>query len=344
MKVEKIVIDSVKRCYSVQEIKLGDENYFFFASEDPFVGASLYKESNPQEKIECWKEPGGCMSLIPYQKDKFFAVQDFYLKVSPSLSKLVVGEYKESGLEIKDLLHLPYLHRFDIFHQDDADYLLCATVAESKENKEDWSKAGKIYGAQIPEDLSQGIQLEVLQDGLFRNHGYSRCEEEGRDCGVIASDQGIHRVFPPKKVGEQWEIQKVLDDVQVSEAVFLDIDGDGKKEMMTIEPFHGNQMKIYKLQEGHYVCDYIYPNKIDFAHALVAGTVLGQPTFIAGVRREDAELVLVQKVNGQYCETIVDTQGGPANLKLVHRDNEDYILAANHTQNEAVLYKLSKEE
>lgn len=344
MKVEKIVIDDVKRCYSVQEINLEGENYFFFASEDPFVGASLYKEKDLKQKIELWNEAGGCMSLIPHREHQFLAIQDFYLKVSPSMSKLVLGTVNEQGVVIQDLLHLPYLHRFDIFHQGDVDYLLLATVADDKENKDDWSKAGKIYGAVLPKDVSQGIKLEVLQDGLFRNHGYSRSEENGQPCGLIASDQGVLQVFPPKSLGDVWQIKSILEQTQVSEAVLLDIDGDGLKEMMTIEPFHGNQIKIYKQKNGKFVCDYIYPNKIDFAHALVADTVLNQPTFIAGIRREDAELVLIQVKDNHYCEIMVDKQGGPANLKLVHRENEDYILAANHTQNEAVLYKLSKEE
>ena len=29
---------------------------------------------------------------------------------------------------------------------------------------------------------------------------------------------------------------------------------------MTIEPFHGDAMKIYKLKDGRYECDFISPN------------------------------------------------------------------------------------
>ncbi|MFV0479429.1 MAG: hypothetical protein ACK5LZ_02515 [Anaerorhabdus sp.] len=344
MKIEKKVIDEIKRCYSTNEMEVGKENYFFFASEDPNVKASLYKESKLDDEMELWKDAGGCMSLIPFRHNEFLAVQEFYLKVTPSLSKLVWGKYEEDkGWEIKDLFHLPYLHRFDILNQSGKMYLLCATIADSKENKEDWSKSGKIYGAKLPENLEDEIELEVLVDGVFRNHGYSRGISDGKECGYFTSDQGVIQILAPEENSKKWVVNKIADGA-ISEAVFIDLDGDGVEEMMTIEPFHGNQIKIYKNKNGRYECDYIYPHKIDFAHALVADTILGKPSFIAGIRREDAELVVIQKIGNEYKEILIDKQGGPANLKVVHRDGYDLILAANHTRNEAAVYRISEEE
>ncbi len=345
MKIKKTVVDEIKRCYSVAEMQLDGESYFFFASEDPNVGAQIYNEKDLTHKKILWQEPGGCMSLIPYNHHQFIAVQEFYLKVSPSQSKLVWGQYdSQEGWKIREILKLPYLHRFDIYHQDNEDYLICATIADDKENKEDWSQAGKIYGARLPKDLAEEIQLEVIAENLFKNHGYSRSEVNGRVCGYFSSTQGVVQVFPPQSMDAKWEVHQVLKDHPISEAVFIDLDNDGLAEMMTIEPFHGNQMKIYKLVHGEYQLDYTYPYEIDFAHALVADTILGKPSFIAGVRRKDAELVIIQKQGEKYVEIFVDKHGGPANLKVVHRSGYDLILSANHTRNEATIYTISKEE
>ena len=79
-----------------------------------------------------------------------------------------------------------------------------------------------------------------------------------------------------------------------------DIDGDGKEEIMTIEPFHGNTINVYKLKDGKYEVDYTYPNEIDFAHALVGTTLCGKPCFVAGIRRVNCEAFVLTYENGEY--------------------------------------------
>ena len=49
-----------------------------------------------------------------------------------------------------------------------------------------------IYVGELPEDLNEGIQIEVLMDGLYRNHGYYR--DAQHTCGYFGSDQGIVKV------------------------------------------------------------------------------------------------------------------------------------------------------
>ena len=89
---------------------------------------------------------------------------------------------------------------------------------------------------------------------------------------------------------------------------------------------------------------YTYPTEIDFAHTLVGGTLCGVNSFIGGVRRVNAELFAVQYINGAF-QTIVIEQGvGPANIDLVHTADADYILSANHTHNEAAVYKVTAGE
>ena len=69
------------------------------------------------------------------KENEFLAINEFYLKVSPSLSKLVWAKRTESGWEIKEVESLPYLHRFDIYDVNGVNYVIVATIARSKEHK-----------------------------------------------------------------------------------------------------------------------------------------------------------------------------------------------------------------
>ena len=218
--------------------------------------------------------------------------------MTPSLAKIVHGRKTENGWEIKDVFSLPYLHRFDLYHVDGIDYLICATIARNKQNKEDWSEPGQIYVGVLGPDCSQGVALTLLVDGCYRNHGYCRGTYEGCVCGYFSSDQGVLRVMPPDSPGGEWRVEKILEG-QVGEIAFADIDGDGLEEMMTIEP-----------------------------------------CFVGGVRRVNAELFIIRFQNGNYMVTSVEDGVGPANVAVIHKEGIDYILSANHTKNEAAIYKV----
>ena len=72
---------------------------------------------------------------------------------------------------------------------------------------------------------------------------------DGKIHGTFGCDQGVFEVVPMKN--EQWQINCILEK-SVGEIAWCDIDNDGIDEMMTIEPFHGDSMKIYKSTEGKY--------------------------------------------------------------------------------------------
>ena len=342
MKFAKHKMDDITRCYCTSHIVIDDELYAFFASENPESVCNSYSGTDFSRKETVWEgDRGGCMSIIPFatRKGEFLAVNEFYLKISPSAAKLVWGKKTADGWEVKDLFNLPYLHRFDIYHVDGKDYVICATIARDKAFKDDWSRPGQIYVGEVPEDLENGnVVLRQLGDGYYRNHGYARGEYAGKVCGYFGSDYGIVRVTPPHD-GEDWKVEKILDG-NISEVALADIDGDGNEEIMTIEPFHGNTINVYKLKDGKYEVDYTYPNEIDFAHALVGTTLTGKPCFVAGIRRVNCEAFVLTYEDGAYKVTTVETGIGPANLDVVHHRGKEYILAANHTRNEAAIYEV----
>ena len=344
MKIEKRHLDDIKRCYCASSIHMNGENHILFASEDPNEVCEMFSGKEFEQKETVWTNPGGCMSIIPIpnKEGEFLAVQEFYLKVSPSLAKIVWGSYdKETGWMIKDVLSMPYIHRFDIYCQDGVNYFIGATIATSKQDKNDWSVPGRIYTGVLPDDPSQGIELNILADGLYRNHGYWHAKEEGRDVGYFGSDQGILRVMPPLIKGGEWQ-KEVIMEGKIGEIATIDIDNDGEDEIMTIEEFHGDTIKIYKKENGAYREVYRYDNKIDFAHTLVGAKLVGVNTFLAGVRREEAEIFYVQYIDGHYITSVIEKGVGPANLCVVNEENRDLIIAANHTKNEAAVYVVTK--
>ncbi|WP_270780221.1 hypothetical protein, partial [Holdemanella biformis] len=239
-------------------------------------------------------------------------------------------KYDNGTWQFKDVVSVPYVHRFGIFNQNGINYLILATVATSKKEKNDWSVPGRIYVAELPEDPSTGVELEVLCDGLYRNHGFWQTKENGKDVGYFGSDQGILRVSAPEKRGGQWKVEPILSG-HIGEIATIDIDGDGQDEIMTIEEFHGNTIQIYKKDGSEYKKVWQYDNEIDFAHALVGAKLAGQNAFVCGVRRKDCELFVVTYEDGEYKVTMVDKGVGPANLCVVHEDNRDIIVGANHT-------------
>lgn len=342
MNITKIKLDEMYRAYSASYMHMEDGLHLLVASEEKGYPCYDYYGKDFKKRNVVWRDGGGCMSLIqiPGRKNEFLAVQQFYLKVTPSLSKIVWGKYENEDWHVQDVINIPYIHRFDIFDVDGKLYFIGATIAESKKDKEDWSIPGKIYVASIPEDLNNGLELKEIAGGLFRNHGYTRDYEDGYPVGYFTSDQGILKVTPPKD-GSDWQCEKIMDG-KVGEVAVLDIDGDGAKEIMTIEEFHGNQIHIYKQINGEYKRVYTYKNEIDFAHTLVATTFRGVPTFLAGVRRVDAEIFYVQYLNGEFVTKIIDTNVGPANLNVVNESGIDYIIAANHTANEVAVYEVTE--
>ena len=344
MKIEKKHLDEMFRCYCASSITMNNETHLLLASEEKGGPCYDYSGKNFTKREEVWNNAGGCMSIIPIpgKEGEFLAVQEFYLKVSPSLAKIVWGKYDaKEGWIIKDLCHLPYIHRFDIYAKNGVNYFIGATIANTKKDKEDWSDPGKIYTAILPEDLNEGLKLEVLADGMAKNHGYFRYTKNNEICGYFTSDAGIKKITPPLTKDGKWQIEQILDGC-ISEVAVIDIDGDGEEELMTIEPFHGNTIKIYKKIAGKYEDVYTYANEIDFAHTLVGAELLGVPTFLAGIRRVNAEMFYVQYINNEFVTNIIEEGCGPANLAVVNELNRDLIIAANHTKNEAAVYYVSR--
>ena len=124
-----------------------------------------------------------------------------------------------------------------------------ATVATLKNDVDDWSVPGRIYVAKLPEDPSTGVELEVLCDGLYRNHGFWQTKENEKDAAFIGNDQGILQISAPEKRNGQWKVEPILPG-PIEEVATIGMDGDVQGEIITIEEFHENTIQIYKKEEN----------------------------------------------------------------------------------------------
>ncbi len=338
MKITKKHLDILKRCYSASSVTVNNELNILLASEaskDEPQACYAYSGKNFQKREVVWQYGGGCMAMvqIPNKDGEFLAIKDFYLSVTPSLSRLVWMKHdKTEGWQEKTILHLPFLHRFEIVTVENKLYVVAATIADTKEHKEDWSVGGSIYIGELHDDPTT-LKLSLFKNNLFRNHGFNRQVQNGVEHVYFGSDEGLFRLTPT----ENFKYEQLLNK-PIGEMAFMDLNGDGVDELITIEPFHGDVINIYEFKNNQYEVVYTYPHKINFAHALVATTLRNVPTFVCGVRRENADLFYIQYVDGKYQEFIIEKMCGPANICVVNEKDRDLIISANHSANEAAVY------
>ena len=128
--------------------------------------------------------------------------------------------------------------------------LIACTLKSGHEYKEHWRSPGKIQVCVLSEDLStvdeeHPLQFQVLKEGLLKNHGYCKAEVDGVLRSYVAANEGVFECTPPESAEGTWEIKQVLDEAS-SDMAFADFDNDGELEMLTISPFHGEKISIFK--------------------------------------------------------------------------------------------------
>lgn len=344
MKINKKVISDLEKCYSIAPLLYQGRRHILVAAEKHAPCYLFDEDGNRKETV--WEEPGGVMSMVqvPGSDGVFLATHKFY---SPNDSKeakiVVVRPSGEGSWEVKTLAELPFVHRFDIMTRNGINYLIACTLKSGHAYKDDWSMPGKVYTAVLPEDLSgfqedRQLELTVLKDGMLKNHGYYKMQEEGSEACLISCEEGVFRFTPPASPEKSWEIEKLISD-PCSDAVLLDLDGDGEKELAAIAPFHGNSAVIYKKTAFGYQKVYSY-DQAEFAHAIWGGSLLGKTSLIIGHRKGTRDLLLFtyNEISGQYEAQVLDHDCGAANVFKYDKDGKEILIATNREINEVAMY------
>lgn len=346
MKVTKKVIGHLNKCYSIAPLTYQGKEHFLVAAEKTDPCYLFDMDGNKEDTV--WTQPGGVMSMVqvPGSDGCFLATHKFYSPNDSKEAKIVIVTPKAGEWEVRTLVELPHVHRFDIVSRNGVNYLIACALKSGHEYKEDWSMPGKVYAAVLPDDLSgfddeHQLQLTVLKDNMLKNHGYYRVEDNGIMTSIISADCGVFRFLPPENPDGDWEIKTLITDA-ASDAVLIDLDGDGEKELAVLAPFHGEFIRIYKKVDGEFTQVYQYEKSADFTHAIYGGMLCGKPAVVIGHRKGARNLIAFtyEKETGSYVSEIIDEDCGSANVFHYVKDGKDIIIGANREIDEIAMYIL----
>ncbi|MCI8504743.1 MAG: hypothetical protein HFI67_00950 [Lachnospiraceae bacterium] len=342
--MEKRVIATLNKCYCVAPVQYQGALCILVAAEKKDRCLLFDREGN--EKAVVWEGPGGVMTMVqaPGKDGTFLATQKFYSPNDSKEAKIIIAEEKDNTWTVRTLCSLPFVHRFDILKKDGRHYLIACALKSGHEYEEDWSSPGKIYGALLPEDLSgfdeeHPLSLQVVKDGLFKNHGYCRLTEDGEDSSLICCENGVFRFWPPETPKGEWRMKRLLD-TPASDALYMDFDGDGKRELLVLSPFHGDTLTIYKEEEDGFSAVWKYPEKADFLHAIWGGMICGYPVAVIGHRKGARRLFAIgwDEEKNAYGFKTLDDDCGPANVYGYSTGGKDILIAANRETDEVAMY------
>ena len=215
MNFEKKVLKNLEKCYSIAPLTFHGKHCFLVAAEKH--SACYLFDENGKYLDTVWEEPGGVMTMVqlPGRDGEFLATHRFYSpNDSQSASLVYVRHETEKGWVVRELIKLPFVHRFDIFQTEDSCYLLACTLKSDHQYKDDWRFPGKIYVGKLPENLAdfcdkKQFELTVLKENLLKNHGYTRCIEDKIQTGIISCENGIFQVYPPRDSNSTWTVKEL---------------------------------------------------------------------------------------------------------------------------------------
>lgn len=345
MRIEKNVLTNMERCYAVSCMDIDGEPYAFFATEGKGECCAFDCETL-EKRVDVWQGPGGTMSIveIPGKKGEFLAGQKFFRLFDWEEAEMVwVKPDGNGGFNVKTVLQIPYLHRFDILQQDGKNYFIGCSLASHKDTREDWSRPGAVYVAAIPDDWDQPFEVKVLRDDFYKNHGYERVDWNGRQAGMVTCEQGVFVVTPPADQSSDWTVEQIMEQ-PTSDVAVIDLDQDGEPEIATIEEFHGSYFRVYKKIDGQYRMIFEHPEVSEFYHVASSGKILGTPVFIGGCRRGKQQLFLLcwNKKTKSVDIITIDENVGPSNAIIANFEERDLIISANREVAQAVVYTITE--
>lgn len=278
--------------------------------------------------------PGGCMGVAfdPGRPSDVYAIMGCF-----------VGYRFQGGAiyrirpwsDPERVLDLPFAHRLGFVERAGRRLLVAASLAADKKDAADWSKPGAVYAAELGGERAE-LRLEPVLTGIHRNHGFLVAELEGRRSLLIGGSEGL-LAADLDEAGPRWTWRQVLP-VETSEMALLDLDGDGRDELVTIEPFHGNALRAYRRTPSGWSA--FWEAELQFGHGLLGGPFQGRPSLLVSSRAGARDLLLFQFGGdpGNPRRIVVDAGAGAANALMLAHEGRDRILSANQAAGQIVLY------
>lgn len=281
--------------------------------------------------------PGGVMSFVPVpgNPDVFYSIMGLF----PGFVGQEAGvfQHRRNGAEWTTVkaMPLPWAHRCDVIEKNGKCYLFGVSCSKFKAEPLDWSNASEIWAVELDSD---GNLLEpvLVDNNIYRNHGMLKTKVAGVDHLYISGAEGIFEI--DMNAAGKWGLRQVFDK-EVSEFGFVDLNGDGQEELVTIEPFHGENLNVYRKNEESW--ELKFTGVLSFGHGLSCGVFNGQPVIVVGNRRGTYTLDMYTCDNlaeGKFTLTVLEEEAGPTQTLVFNVEGTDYILSANQKKNEVAVY------
>lgn len=295
------------------------------------------------------KKPGGFMSILPFNQGEnpiIVAIGDFKPVFKGENAGIFVyypdGDISKEW-KIKKIINLPFVHRIELVQSGGKKYLVSATICGGKDFQDDWEKPGKIYVSYIPSDniISEKITAKPIPGLLLRkNHGLFRTHlEDYQKEGFLASAmEGVFFIIPPQDDNHQWTWERIINK-EISDISAFDIDNCGRKEIITLEPFHGNVLSVYKKVKNKWM-RIVIDDTLDFGHVVWAGMINGKPKIIAGSRKGEMELsiyTLEGSTSLKFSKRHIGRNIGAAQLTVSEINGSSVVFCTSTKNNEITI-------
>jgi hypothetical protein len=332
----KKVILEIEAIYTANAFSVGS-NFYIGAGSETKPEVYLYDIINGLSS-QVSGSPGGMMSFIPVagSPELFVSIMGLF----PPFIGGEAGLYRHRRIngdwKTDRALHLPYAHRCEILNRGGKNFLFAATVSTYKENPKDWSNPGELHIIELDDTQGAVWRSQVLDKRVTRNHGMTRARINGIETLCISGMEGIF--FLEQRPGEDWHLQPLFDR-EVSEMAFIDLDGDGLDELVTIEPFHGETLNVYKNTGKKW--ELRISDSLSFGHGLSSGIRQKNPVIVVGNRSGSLALeafAVHDLLKGKYDRIVIEEDAGPTQTQVFSVGDLDYILSANQRKNEVALY------
>jgi hypothetical protein len=161
----------------------------------------------------------------------------------------------------------------------------------------------------------------------------------GQEYLLISGTEGL-KATRLTDGGESWTWETWLEH-EVSEMELCDLNGDGTPELVTIAPFHGDKLTVYRFVEGEWV--EMAESPLDYGHGLWSGTILGRPAIIVSNRSgsKDLELLRLGSDESTLERILLDRGVAAANIEVLEEENGVRLFTTNQESGEVAMYYLS---
>ena len=294
--------------------------------------------------------PGGCMSLVEDadRPGELFAIMGCFLgyKFQTGGIYAIRPTGRPAGTEAwtsERILDLPFAHRIAFIERAGTRWLVAASLAADKSDPSDWSRPGSLSASRVPRRAGQRWELAPILEGIHRHHGMLLSRFMGKPSLLVSGTEGLFATDLSHD-GGGWGFEKVMRH-EISEIALVDVDGDGADELVTIEPFHGNALRIYRQETGRW--RKVWEGALEFGHCLWGGTFGGVPSIMASSRAGSHDLLLLRwdprrGSSGMLADPdriVVEAGAGAANMLVLKSEGVEHIFATNQAAGEIVSYR-----